>query len=99
MEYVKHDDIVRTWFFFLTVQLIHKEGIDSLSSEDLIDACLERGLQVLKLPSTTLQVQLQEWLKFSLVHPSTITPLLIYAHGFKRKELFLQPVVVDEQKK
>lgn len=80
IEYVKHDDL-----------LINKEGIDSLSSEDLVDACMERGLQVLKLPAATLQVQLREWLQFSMTNPNTITPLLIYAHGFKRKELNLKP--------
>jgi hypothetical protein len=52
-------------------------------------ATFERGLKVLGLSYNTLVKQLQEWLNLSLNHPTLVTPLLIYAHAYEQKELFL----------
>jgi len=70
---------------------IHMEGIESMSESELVDACLERGLQVLGFSIEQLQSQLGEWIKITQQSPRVPTPLLIYAHVYAKKDLCLQP--------
>ena len=65
--------------------------MDSLSDQELKYACLERGLKVLGLSRQEFENQLKEWIYLSTKCPKVVTPLLIFAHAFEQRDLFLQP--------
>ena len=47
-------------------QMIYKEGVDSLTVPELIQACRARGMRALGLPEVRLRSQLSQWLELSL---------------------------------
>jgi hypothetical protein len=69
--------------------MIQKESIQSLSEAELVEACFERGLQVLGYSAHILREQLKEWLKVSLNFPDVMIPFLIYAHAFVQRDFLL----------
>lgn len=47
-------------------QMIHKEGVDTLTVPELIQACRARGMRALGIPEKRLRSQLSQWLELSL---------------------------------
>lgn len=47
-------------------QMIHKEGINSLTVNELQAACRARGMRALGVPEERLKAQLLQWLELSL---------------------------------
>ncbi|XP_054167458.1 mitochondrial proton/calcium exchanger protein-like [Oppia nitens] len=47
-------------------QMINKEGVDSLTVPELIQACRARGMRALGIPEVRLRSQLSQWLELSL---------------------------------
>jgi len=72
--------------------MINEEGADSLTDDELGQACSDRGLKVLGMSSMALKEQLKEWISFSTVRPQLVESFLIYAHSFDQRELHLQPL-------
>jgi hypothetical protein len=69
--------------------MIEKEGVDSLSEDEVEEACRERGLVVdedLKLED--LRAQLSEWLRLDRARPDAVLPLLIYLHAYRHSKAF-----------
>eukprot|EP01114_Cavostelium_apophysatum_P016614 TRINITY_DN4769_c0_g1_i3.p1 TRINITY_DN4769_c0_g1~~TRINITY_DN4769_c0_g1_i3.p1 ORF type:complete len:398 (-),score=71.40 TRINITY_DN4769_c0_g1_i3:93-1286(-) len=81
-------------------KLLQKEGVESLSEDELDAATMERGLRVIHLSLDALERQLNEFVKLQNERPDLIAPLLIYGHSFNKREMFLQPegISTSEQK-
>jgi LETM1 and EF-hand domain-containing protein 1 len=47
-----------------TVQMIHAEGIDSLSTKELQHACLSRGIRTIGISPSRLREELEQWIEF-----------------------------------
>ena len=67
-------------FFFLNVftfflQLIAVEGVESLSSWELQQACRSRGMRAYGMTDAKLRQQLQQWLELSLDKKASSQPL------------------------
>jgi len=58
------------------VQLIKKEGVDSMAVWELQDACRARGMRSLGMPEQRLKFQLSEWLDLHL-HQKIPSSLLL----------------------
>eukprot|EP01116_Phalansterium_solitarium_P024767 TRINITY_DN9162_c0_g1_i1.p1 TRINITY_DN9162_c0_g1~~TRINITY_DN9162_c0_g1_i1.p1 ORF type:complete len:410 (-),score=85.91 TRINITY_DN9162_c0_g1_i1:443-1672(-) len=69
---------------------ILEEGIASLSGTELQEAIFDRGMKLLGLTRPALEAELAEWLRISQARSEVILPLLIYAHAFEHRELWLQ---------
>jgi len=81
LEFLQQDD-----------KILYEEGKWSeLDEAELDQAMLERGLKVLNLQLHDLEDQLQEWVYLAHSHPHLLLPLLIYAHSYKQRELWLRP--------
>jgi LETM1 and EF-hand domain-containing protein 1 len=61
--------------------LIAAEGVDTLTSQELIHACSSRGLRTVGVPKSQLRVVLNQWLDLHLEQqlPST---LLVLTYAF-----------------
>eukprot|EP01126_Amoeba_proteus_P020893 TRINITY_DN2119_c0_g1_i2.p1 TRINITY_DN2119_c0_g1~~TRINITY_DN2119_c0_g1_i2.p1 ORF type:complete len:334 (+),score=39.84 TRINITY_DN2119_c0_g1_i2:455-1456(+) len=75
--------------------MIVREGVHSLSKEELREACLNRGLKVLKLDDDALRVQLLEWAKLSLDHPRLLRNFLLCVHAYEFMEVKMAPLWGD----
>lgn len=62
-------------------RMIYWEGINSLSTEELKQACAARGMRAVDLPKPALRKQLQDWLELSL-NQSVPSSLLILSRAF-----------------
>lgn len=74
-------------------QLIRREGIDSLSDEELQNACISRGMRSLGVSKDRLKANLKQWLELSLDQKIPGTLLLL------SRTFFMQYDRVDEQLK
>jgi LETM1 and EF-hand domain-containing protein 1 len=69
--------------------LIEKEGVDTLTEDELEEACRERGLVVDEdLTVEDLRAQLSEWLRLDRARPDAVLPLLIYLHAYRHSKAF-----------
>jgi len=74
--------------------MINQEGVDSLSVEELQNACVARGMRSMGVPVDRLRSNLRQWLEFSLNESIPASLLLL------SRTLFMSPTVaVDEQLK
>lgn len=74
--------------------MISKEGIDSLSTEELQNACVARGMRSMGVPMDRLKSNLKQWLELSLNESIPASLLLL------SRTLFMSRTVnVDEQLK
>jgi len=64
-----------------------KEGIDSLATWELQDACRARGMRGLGLPKERLQDQLQQWLDLHLNEKIPTSLLLLSRALYLPEEL------------
>ena len=67
----------------LTTKLLRKEGVNELNSSELVEATIERGLEIETLSTEDLRDQLNEWLKLSTPHPHEAERVLMCYHGYK----------------
>ena len=65
--------------------LIHSEGIDSLSLEELKSACHARGIRTIGVPERYMQHELEQWLDLQIVH-CVPAPLLILSRALTLSE-------------
>jgi len=70
IEKIKEDD-----------KLIEHEGIDSLTHEELVEACIERGMKTDGVEEKQMQHELEQWLALSL-HHNIPHSLLILSRAF-----------------
>lgn len=74
--------------------MIQREGLDSLSIEELQNACVARGMRSLGVPVENLKSNLRQWLELSMNEAIPASLLLL------SRTLFMSPhVTVDEQLK
>lgn len=62
-------------------RMIHWEGVGSLSQDELISACRDRGMRYIGLPKDLLKQQLNEWIELSL-NKSVPALLLLLSRAF-----------------
>jgi LETM1 and EF-hand domain-containing protein 1, mitochondrial len=71
--------------------MIDKEGIGSLSPEELVVACIMRGIRTTDVGEDQMKLELQQWLDLNLHHEIpplllVMTRALILAHRNNKKE-------------
>jgi len=54
------------WKYFALLQVIQKEGIESLTPAELQQACRARGMRAYGMSEDALRMQLAQWLELSL---------------------------------
>lgn len=73
-------------------QLIRREGIESLSTEELQNACVARGMRAMGVPVERMKSNLRQWLELSLDEDIPASLLLL------SRTLYMGPTVaVDQQ--
>lgn len=68
---------------------MRREGLDSLSEDELEEANKERGL-VSNLSDEQLKNQLKVWLNLTESKPEAVLPLWIYHYGYSEGKLSLK---------
>lgn len=71
-------------------EIIMKEGLESLTEEEIKQACLERGMRASGVPAGTYRRNLQQWLELSLKFDIPAS-LLILSRAFTISEVPVTP--------
>lgn len=77
-------------------KMIQNEGVETLTKDELVDACFERGLKVLEVDDDIKRKQISEWLALSLNYPTVLHSFLIYAHAFVQRDFLLLPEPIEQ---
>ena len=68
--------------------MILKEGVSSLTEDELEEACKERGLET-ELPNDKLRQELLAWLEIQKKDPNAALKLLVYHYAYKNGDLYI----------